>query len=60
VRRFPSGLILGNPIIEQMRARASHDPGTIVTAVTGALGNAFGQDPGRMRLQALVFSAPRR
>ncbi len=56
-RHFAEGLIFGNPIIDEIRARGCADPETIVTALTAALHRAFGQDPGRMPLQAIVFSA---
>ena len=58
-RAFAEGLILGNPIIEEINQRRTADPETIVAAVTSALQRAFGQDPGRMPLQAIVFSARR-
>jgi len=57
---FAQGLILGNPIIEEICTRGTSDPDTIVAAVTAALHRAFGQDPGRMPLQAIVFSARKR
>ena len=55
--RFAEGLIYGNPIVEEIRARGTTDPDTIVAAVTAALRDAFGHDPGRMPLQAIVFGA---
>lgn len=59
-RRLAEALIFGNPIIEEIRARGTADPDMIVTAVTQALHRAFGQDPGCMPLQAIVFSARKR
>jgi SAM-dependent methyltransferase len=56
-RRFAEGLVLGNPIAEQIQARAAAEPEDIVAAVSEALEKAFGKDPGRMPLQAIVFSA---
>ena len=56
-RRFAEGLILGNPIIEEICARGTPNPAAIVDAVTAALQREFGQDPGRMPLQAIVFDA---
>jgi SAM-dependent methyltransferase len=56
-RQFAEGLILGNPIIEEIRVRGTTDSATIIAAVTTALRSAFGDDPGRMPLQAIVFSA---
>ena len=57
---MPKGLILGNPIIEEIRTRGAVDPDAIVDATTAALQRAFGQDPGCMPLQAIVFSARKR
>jgi len=57
---FARGLILGNPIIEEICTRGISDPDTIIAAVTAALHRAFGKDPGRMPLQAIVFSACKR
>ena len=59
-RRFAEGLILGNPIVEEIRGRGAVEPEAIVAAVTAALQDAFGQDPGHMPLQAIVFSARKR
>jgi SAM-dependent methyltransferase len=54
---FAKGLVLGNPIIEQIRERGTASPEEVVVAVTQALRRAFGADPGRILLQAIVFSA---
>jgi SAM-dependent methyltransferase len=59
-RAFAEGIVFGNPIIDEIRARGTTDPDTIVAAVTAALNRAFGQDPGRMPLQAIAFSAVKR
>ncbi len=56
-RQFAEGLVLGNPIIEEIRARGMTDSAAIIAAVTETLQSAFGEDPGRMPLQAIVFSA---
>jgi SAM-dependent methyltransferase len=58
-RQFAEGLILGNPIVEEIQTRGV-DPETIVTALTTALQGAFGPDPGCMPLQAIVFRARKR
>ena len=55
-RRFAEGLVLGNPVIEEIRARGTAAPEEVVGAVTAALHRAFGLDPGHMTLQAIVFS----
>jgi SAM-dependent methyltransferase len=57
---FARGLVYGNPLIDQIRARGGVDPDRIVDAVMLALRQEFGSDPGRMPLQAIVFSATRR
>jgi phage tail sheath gpL-like len=59
-RRLAEGLILGNPIIEEICARGAPDPDAIVAAVTAALQGEFGHDPGRMPLQAIIFQARKR
>ena len=59
-RRFAEGLVLGNPVIDEIRSRGTADQEAVVAAVTAALHSAFGQDPGRMPLQAIVFSALKR
>jgi SAM-dependent methyltransferase len=60
VRRLAQGLIFGNPIIEEICARETTNPSAIVDAVTMALQSTFGQDPGRMPLQAIIFDALKR
>jgi ubiquinone/menaquinone biosynthesis C-methylase UbiE len=57
VRRFARGLILGNPVIEQIRTREKPEPDVIIDALASALHGAFGEDPGRMPLQAIVLGA---
>jgi ubiquinone/menaquinone biosynthesis C-methylase UbiE len=58
--RFAEGLIFGNPVIDEIRVRGTVDPDTIVAALTASLHAAFGEDPGQMPLQAIVFSACKR
>ena len=57
---FARALILGNPIIDEIKARGTADADAVVAAVAEGLQRAFGQDPGRMPLQAIVFSARKR
>ena len=57
---FARGLIYGNPIIDQIRTRGGLDPDRIVDAVAQRLRVEFGTDPGRMTLQAIIFSASKR
>ena len=58
--RFARGLVHGNPLIDQIKARGGVDPDRIVNALAQVLRQEFGSDPGRMPLQAIVFSANRR
>jgi SAM-dependent methyltransferase len=53
---FARGLVYGNPLIDQIRARGG-DPERVVEAVLQKLRLEFGADPGRMPLQAIMFSA---
>ncbi len=57
---FAQGLVYGNPLIDQIRARGSVEPELVVDAVLQALRREFGADPGHMPLQAILFSATRR
>ena len=57
VLSFVRGLIYGNPLIDQVRARGGVDPEAIVEAVVREMHREFGADPGRMPLQAMVVSA---
>jgi SAM-dependent methyltransferase len=54
---FARGLVYGNPMIDQIRARGGVDPEVIVDALAESLRHEFGADPGCMPLQAIVFSA---
>ncbi len=54
---FARGLVYGNPLIDQIRARGGVEPERIVEAVLDELRREFGADPGRMALQAIIFSA---
>ena len=51
------GLVYGSPIIDQVRARGGVEPKQIVDAIVQEYRREFGTDPGRMPLQAIVFSA---
>jgi SAM-dependent methyltransferase len=56
---FARGLILGNPVVDEIRSRANADPDTIVAALTEALSQAFAAS-GRMPLQTIMFEARRK
>ena len=53
---FARGLVYGSPIIDQVKARGGVDPEQIVDTMVRAFHSEFG-NPGRMPLQAIVFSA---
>jgi SAM-dependent methyltransferase len=54
---FARAAVYGNPLIDQVKARGGVDPERIVDALTQEFRREFGDDPGRMPLQAMVFSA---
>ena len=56
---FARGIVYGNPLIDQIRTRGGVDPERVFDAVVQSLRDEFGADPGRMPLQAIVFSAQR-
>jgi len=57
---FARGLVYGNPLIDQVRARGGVEPELIVDALMQALRREFGVDPGHMPLQAILYSATKR
>ena len=57
---FARGIVYGNPLIDQIRSRGGVDPDRVVDAVAQTLRAEFGSDPGRMTLQAIIFSAGKR
>jgi SAM-dependent methyltransferase len=56
---FARAAVHGNPLIDQVRARGGVDPERIVDALTQEFRREFG-DPGRMPIQAIVFSATKK
>jgi ubiquinone/menaquinone biosynthesis C-methylase UbiE len=54
---FARGIVYGNPLIDQIKARGSVAPERVFDALVQDLQREFGADPGRMPLQAIVFSA---
>ena len=54
---FARAAVYGNPLIDQIRARGGVEPDDIVNALVQEFRREFGVDPGRMPLQAMVFSA---
>ena len=57
---FAQGIVYGNPLIDQIRARGGVDPDRVVDTVAQTLRAEFGPDPGHMTLQAIIFSAGKR
>jgi ubiquinone/menaquinone biosynthesis C-methylase UbiE len=57
---FARGIIYGNPVIDQIRARGSVDPDRIVEAIAVVLRREFGAYPGRMPMQAITFETRKR
>jgi SAM-dependent methyltransferase len=47
----------GNPLIDQVRARGGVEPDEIVGMLAQEFRREFGADPGRMPIQAIIFSA---
>ena len=54
---FARGQVYGSPIIDQIRARGGVDPEDFVESLRQEFVREFGADPGRMPLQAMLFSA---
>jgi hypothetical protein len=57
---FARAATYGNPLIDQIRTRGGVEPELIVGAMAREYRREFGADPGRMPLQAIVFSATKR
>jgi len=60
IANFARAAVFGNPLIDQVRTRGGVEPELIVDALTQEFRGEFGADPGRMPLQAIVFSATKR
>jgi ubiquinone/menaquinone biosynthesis C-methylase UbiE len=54
---FARGLVYGNPLVDQIRARGGVDPDRVVESLTQALQREFGADPSRIPLQTITFEA---
>jgi ubiquinone/menaquinone biosynthesis C-methylase UbiE len=57
---FARAAVQGNPLIDQVRTRGGVEPDEIVDMLAKEFRREFGADPGRMPLQAIVFSATKR
>ena len=56
---FARGLVFGNPLVDQIRARGTVTPEALHAAVVEALGREFGTGPARVPLQTIFWSARR-
>ena len=54
---YARALVYGNPLIDQIGVRGGVDPERVVQAVADALLSAFGSNPTRMPLKAIVLEA---
>ena len=54
---FARAAVYGNPLIDQIRVRGGVEPDDIVDVLVQEFRREFGADPGRLPLQAIVFSA---
>ena len=57
VATYARALVLGNPLVDQVRARGGVAPERVIEALAEALPREFGTDPTRVPLQAIVFEA---
>lgn len=55
--RFAQGAVYGSPVIDQIRARGGVDPEAFKAELIRDFAREFGDDPARMPLQAMFFSA---
>jgi ubiquinone/menaquinone biosynthesis C-methylase UbiE len=60
VAGFARAAVYGNPLIDQIRSRGGVEPELVVEALVQEYRREFGADPGRMPLQAVLFSATKR
>jgi SAM-dependent methyltransferase len=55
--RFARGMVYGNPLIEEIRARGGVEPDDVVAALIDEMQSRWGPSPGTMPLRAIVFEA---
>jgi hypothetical protein len=55
VATYARAVVLGNPLIDQIRARGGVDPERVIDSLTKAIPREFGTDPTCIPLQAIVF-----
>ena len=58
IAAFSQSLVYGGPVLGELRAR-DVDPDRVVDALAEALPRAFGSNPTRVPLRAIVFEARR-
>jgi SAM-dependent methyltransferase len=54
---FARGIVLGNPVFDQIRQRGGVEPTQIQEAVATAMRREFGREPSVVPTQAIVFEA---
>jgi len=54
---FARGFVYGSPLFEQIQARGGVDAERVADALTQEFRREFGANPGRMPIQAIMFSA---
>ncbi len=59
LEQFARGLVFGNPVIEEIRARGTATPEAVAEAVRANLVARLGPEPMRMPLRALIVEAHR-
>jgi ubiquinone/menaquinone biosynthesis C-methylase UbiE len=60
VLSFARGIVYGNPVIDQIRARGGVEPDRIVDTIAETFRREFGADPARMPMQTITFEATKR
>lgn len=55
--RFARGLIFGNPMVDEIRARGQTDPETVVVELAARMEARWGASPSAVPLKASIFSA---
>ena len=59
-RAFARGLVFGNPLIDEIKARGGVDPDALVAAIEARFRASWGGEPATMPLLATIYSAARR
>jgi ubiquinone/menaquinone biosynthesis C-methylase UbiE len=60
VATYARALVLGNPLVDQIRARSGVDPERVIEELVEALPREFGTNPTHIPLQAIVWEVTRR